>query len=200
MKFFAPNYLVIRQTQHNHEEITSLLSQLRRQRDLQIVFQAYERTVSNDDWTSSEPLDGSESVRLLKAPSSNSGIKVTVLNSSRFSPVLITQGDVAPAANLKQGPIEVLPVVSTDRRKIALLILPTSHPSRLEPLPITVPDGQTVLIDISATVPPGDPRLAEGGRAVLELTPKIIVPEEEEEVLRWPGSPPLLAPGREVTR
>jgi beta-lactamase regulating signal transducer with metallopeptidase domain/type II secretory pathway component GspD/PulD (secretin) len=200
MKFFAPNYLVIRQTQRNHEEIASLLSQLRRQRDLQIVFQAYERTVSNDDWASSEPLDGSESVRLLKAPSSNSGIKVTVLNSSRFSPVLITQGDVAPAANLKQGPIEVLPVVSADRRKIALLILPTSHPSRLEPLPITVPDGQTVLIDISATVPPGDPRLAEGSRAVLELTPKIIVPEEEEEVLRWPGSPPLLAPGSEVTR
>lgn len=184
MKFFPPSFsLVIRQTQDNHEEISSLLGQLRRQLDLQIVLQATERTVSNDEWETAAPIDGNDAVRLPSSPAANSGIKVTVFNSQRIPLVLIKEGDVAAATDLKRGPIDVLPVVSADRRKIALMILPASHPSRLEPIPMTIPDGQTVLIDISATIPPGDPRLAEGGRVVLEMTPRIIVQEEEEELL-----------------
>lgn len=190
MKFFTSTFsLVIRQTQDNHEEIAGLLGQLRRQLELQIVLQATERTVSHDEWRTAAPLDGSELVRLPGAPSSKSGIKVTVFNSQRVPLVLLREGDVTLAKGLQRGPIDVLPVVSADRRKIALMILPTSHPSRLEPIPMTIPDGQTVLIDISATIPPGDPRLAEGGRVVLEMTPRIIVQEEEEELLPLPSTP-----------
>lgn len=190
MKFFTSTFsLVIRQTQDNHEEIAGLLGQLRHQLDLQIVLQATERTVSNDEWQTTAPLDGNELVRLPGTPSSKSGIKVTVFNSQRIPLVLLREGDVTPAKGLQRGPIDVLPVVSADRRKIALMILPTSHPSRLEPIPMTIPDGQTVLIDISATIPPGDPRLAEGGRVVLEMTPRIIVQEEEEELLPAPSTP-----------
>jgi hypothetical protein len=190
MKFFPPSFsLVIRQTQDNHEEISSFLGQLRRQLDLQIVLQATERTVSNDEWETAAPIDGNDAVRLPSSPAANSGIKVTVFNSQRIPLVLVKEGDVIAATDLKRGPIDVLPVVSADRRKIALMILPASHPSRLEPIPMTIPDGQTVLIDISATIPPGDPRLAEGGRVVLEMTPRIIVQEEEEELLPLPSAP-----------
>ncbi|MBX3451116.1 MAG: hypothetical protein KF777_16240 [Planctomycetaceae bacterium] len=190
MKFFSQTLsLVIRQTQGNHDEIAILLGQLRRQLELQIVLQATERTVSNDEWQTTAPLDGNESVRLLSAPSSKSALKVTVFNSQRIPLVLLREGDVTPAKSLQRGPIDVLPVVSADRRKIAIMILPASHPSRLEPIPMTIPDGQTVLIDISATIPPGDPRLAEGGRVVLEMTPRIIVQEEEEELLPLPSAP-----------
>ncbi len=174
--------LVIRQRGSVHEQIAELFDSLRRRLDTHVVLQVGDRVVTAEDWKALSP-DGNRQpiigdvggLRTAKSP------EVTLLNGEQAS--LASELFSQPRERADLWSFDVIAVISEDRRSLTLTLLPTTYRSRFKPRSISVPDGKTLLLDISDTLPPDDPSLQNGAHVVLELTPRIVVVPEEEEPL-----------------
>lgn len=183
IRFFETTLsLVIRQRPSIHEQIAELFDQLRRRLDTHVVLQVGDRVVTAEDWKALSP-DGNrqpivwdvEGLRTANLP------KMTLLNGEQAS--LASELFSQPRERADLWSFDVIAVISEDRRSLTLTLLPTTYRSRFKPRSINVPDGKTLLLDVSDTLPPDDPSLQNGAHVVLELTPKIVVVPEEEEPL-----------------
>lgn len=173
--------LVIRQRQSVHEQIAELFDQLRRRHDTQISLQLVERVLTAEEWRALSP-DGHRQMVLKEGAAGLSAAnsrKATFFNGQRA--MLSSELDRRSKAQASLLSFDVIPVIAEDQKSVTLILLPTSHLSRFIPRSISIPDGQTALLDISDTLPANDPALQNGGHVVLQITPRVIVLEEPGE-------------------
>lgn len=187
IRFFESTLsLVIRQKQRVHEQIAELFNQLRRRHDAQISLQLVDLALTAEEWKALSP-DGRRQTVLedgaadLSAANSR---KATFFNGQRAT--LSSELDRRNKAQASLLSFDVIPVIAEDQKSVALILLPTSHLSRFIPRSINIPDGLTALVDISDTLPAGDPAVQNGKRVVLQITPRVIVPEEPREANKEP--------------
>ena len=203
--------LVIRQTPTVHEQISDLINQLRRLQDVQVTLQMQPLEVPQNfltEWNvdlTFKPMPESKSHRWMRlstaqadelrtAGKSVSFPKVTLFNGQHCECLLETQGGRQPGWHVQ-------PVVSGDRQwvRLGLGIDDGRKESSGEAIPTsvtTIRDGDALLVEVTeeadetspiVAVPiPGQPRAFKrvpGSRRFVLIQPRVIVAEEEEELL-----------------
>lgn len=207
--------LVIRQTQQAHEEIQDVLEQLRRLQDLQVRLQSHlVSPVSETFWSElkanktigpalqrlagngrSVVLTRDEAAAFRKAVQSSAGTNVTetprmtLFNGrpARLTTTLRIE-EVGSGVRDEQLSLGYRPVVSPDRRTVRLAVAAGEETAA----EANVPDGQTLLIDVTERSDKAEAVVPAGGRAkpvrqvrganervLLLVTPNVVVQEEE---------------------
>ncbi|MFT4559320.1 MAG: beta-lactamase regulating signal transducer with metallopeptidase domain [Planctomycetaceae bacterium] len=200
--------LVIRQTQEVHREISDLLDQLRRLRDVQVTLGMQTLDVSqtfftewNDDLVFKPPGE-SKSHRYMRLSSAQADELRNAGKSRQFPKVMLFNGQLSEwcldARDGTQQRWHVQPVVSGDRRSVRLGVGIDNRQSEstgeaVSTSVITVSDGDAILVEMDNSTDnegrivgepiPGQPRafrqVSQPRRFVL-IQPEVVVVAEEE--------------------
>ncbi len=173
--------LVVRQTHNVHEEIRDLLSQLRRLQDIQVTLAVRSLEVQElADKNLAKKLKAGQPVRLtpqqtaalLEQNTVRNAPKITLFNGQTLHMIL-------PAKSEAGFGMDVNPVISADRRFVRMSFATNTQAAKDQQScsTLTVKDGQSLLLDVTKFHDTGK------GQKLLLVTPTIIVPEEEEELI-----------------
>lgn len=203
--------LVIRQTQDVHREISDLIDQLRRLRDVQVTLQMQPLELSQGflaDWNDGlefEPLSEAKLHRYVRLSATQADELRKAGKPTTFPKVTLFNGQLCELRMDEQDGIKqnwhVQPVVSGDRRSVRLGVGIDDGRNRTsdEAVPTsitTVSDGDAILVELIGSTDkenrivgepiPGRPRafrrVSQPRRFVL-IQPKVVIVEEEEELL-----------------
>lgn len=180
--------LVVRNSVGTHEQIRDLLEQLRRLRNLQVTLAV--SAISTEEVIGPELLKKlraektlviqQKQVAALRAKATQTdesavwnGPKITLFNGQ--------VGELLLPASTKAGVgIRVMPVASSDGRSVRLQIeTDTSDPKQKKTVSLkSLKDGHSVLVQINSSS-----ESKSSKRKLVLITPRIIIQEEEEELL-----------------
>lgn len=186
--------LVIRQTREGHEQIADLLGQMRRLQDLQVTIETRWLTVREQDWKELagyknwavlSRLSAERKYVALSAPQEKQLVDLFQrnprTNSSQEPKVTLFNGQLAPVLGDPftggEQALNLSATVSGDRRWVRVHV---GESPLKELVSARVADGNPLLIDMSHLMTPD---ATHKERLLLFLTPKVIVQEEEEELI-----------------
>lgn len=203
--------LVIRQTPTVHEQISDLLSQLRRLQDIQVSLRMQTLELPKGflaDWNDRlefEPLSEAKSHRYVRLSAAQTEELRKAGKSSLFPNVTLFNGQLCELRMDEQDGIKqkwhVQPVVSGDRRSVRLGVGIDDGRSETsdEAVPTsvtTVSNGDAILVEVNGSTEKdgrivGEPipgrsrafRQVSQPRRFVLIQPKVVVVEEEEELL-----------------
>ena len=179
--------LVIRQTQKVHEEIHELLDQLRRLQDIQVCLEL--RTIEAEKLA--DPaimeklhlcrrvlLDPQKTTALIQSVEKDKTAKLSQLpTATLFNGQTLNL--LLPEFDKDGATMEFSPVSSADRRFVRLSINGKADAKQVLDSLHTLKDGHSELLDVSKLTK-GESKQSK----LLLVTPRIVVQEEEEELLR----------------
>ncbi|MEW4486892.1 hypothetical protein AB1L42_02365 [Thalassoglobus sp. JC818] len=190
--------LLIRQTTENHDSITSLLEQLRRLQDLQVSMEARFLSIPANlakSWPSSKIQTAKQWDSQLEALRSGTDFK------SFFAPKVTLFNNQTASITSNGLTLELCGKISSDRRDVKSFVSIQDHGRTVEQHCETIRDGNVLVLylgiesdgngmqfsgqfdrrrlqDAGVKVPDSDDR-----HLFLALCPRIIVQEEEEELI-----------------